>query len=162
MLFGMRLLIETVLDIGVIPFFPKLEKLEIRKEPDILIVDREFGVVVIEVKSINIDQITNINGQQWQLQNSAEINPYQQAEHQLRALISYSDRETALLRKVNGKALVALPQITAEEWQQKGFDKLPDVPPIIFQDQLGKVVLLERIQQANTVISGADLEDVNW
>jgi superfamily I DNA and RNA helicase len=142
------------------PIFSKVG--EIRKEPDILIVDRGFGVVVVEVKSINIDQITNINGQQWQLQNSAEINPYQQAEHQLRALISYSDRETALLRKVNGKALVALPQITAEEWQQKGFDKLPDVPPIIFQDQLGKVVLLERIQQANTVISGADLEDVNW
>jgi len=75
------------------------------------------------------------------LQNTdtTEINPYQQAEHQLRALISYSDRETALWRKVNGRAIVALPQITTEQWQQKGFDQLPDIPPIIFQDQLGKV-----------------------
>ncbi len=144
------------------PIFSKAG--EIRKEPDILIVDREFGVVVIEVKSINIDQIAAINGQQWQLQNTdiTEINPYQQAEHQLRALISYSDRETALWRKVNGRAIVALPQITTEQWQQKGFDQLPDIPPMIFQDQLGKVALIERIQQANIVIPGADLEAKNW
>jgi superfamily I DNA and RNA helicase len=144
------------------PIFSKVG--EIRKEPDILIVDREFGIVVVEVRSINIDQIVAINNQQWQLQNSeiTEINPYQQAEHQLRALISYSDRETALWRKVNGRAIVALPQITAEQWQQKGFDKLPDIPPIIFQDQLGKVGLIERIQEANIVIPGADLEDKDW
>jgi superfamily I DNA and RNA helicase len=144
------------------PIFSKAG--EIRKEPDILIVDREFGVVVIEVKSINIDQIAAINGQQWQLQNTdtTEINPYQQAEHQLRTLISYSDRETALWRKVNGRAIVALPQITTEQWQQKGFDQLPDIPPIIFQDQLGKVALIEQIQQANIVIPGADLEAKNW
>ncbi|WP_071192691.1 ATP-binding domain-containing protein [Trichormus sp. NMC-1] len=144
------------------PIFSKVG--EIRKEPDILIVDREFGVVIIAVKSINIDQIAAINGQKWQLENSdiAETNPYQQAEHQLRALISYSDRETALWRKVNGRTIVALPQITAEQWQQKGFDKSPDCPPIIFQDQLGKVGLLERIQQANIVIPGAELEDKDW
>ncbi|MBD2628255.1 DEAD/DEAH box helicase [Trichormus variabilis] len=144
------------------PIFSKAG--EIRKEPDILIVDREFGVVVIEVKSINIDQIAAINGQQWQLENSdiTETNPYQQAEHQLRALISYSDRETALWRKVHGRTIVALPQITAEQWQQKGFDKLPDCPPIIFQDQLGKVGLLERIQKTNIVIPGTDLEDKDW
>jgi superfamily I DNA and RNA helicase len=144
------------------PIFSKVG--EIRKEPDILIIDREYGVVVIEIKSINIDQIAAINGQIWKLQNfdTTETNPYQQAEHQLRALISYSDRETALWRKVNGKSIVALPLITTEEWQQKGFDKLPDIPPIIFQDQLGKVGLLEKVQQANIVIPGADLEDKDW
>ena len=31
-----------------------------RKEPDILIVDRELGLIVIEVKSIKISQIVNI------------------------------------------------------------------------------------------------------
>ncbi|MEA5576721.1 DEAD/DEAH box helicase [Anabaena sp. UHCC 0451] len=144
------------------PIFSKVG--EIRKEPDILIVDREFGVIVISIKSINIEQIANINGQQWQLENSdiTAINPYQQAEHQLRALISYSDRETALWRKINGRAIVALPQITAEQWQQKGFDQLPDLPPIIFQDQLGKVSLLEQIQQANIVIPGENIEDKDW
>ena len=137
---------------------------ETRKEPDILIIDREFGIIVIEVKSLNIDQIANINGQQWQLQNidTTETNPHQQAEHQLRALISYSDREPALWRKVNGKAIVALPQITTEQWQQKGFDKIPDLPPIIFQDNLGKVRLIESIHQAHNIIPGTDLEDKDW
>lgn len=132
------------------PLFSKVG--EIRKEPDILIVDREFGVIVIAVQSINIDQIANIT----------EINPYQIAEHQLRALISYSDKESALWRKVNGRAIIALPQITEEQWQQKGFEQLPNLPAMIFQDQLGKVGLLERIQKANIVIPGENIEDKDW
>jgi len=144
------------------PIFSKVG--EIRKEPDILIADREFGLVVIEVKSVTIEQIISIEGGNWQFQNfdTTEGNPYQQAEHQLRALIGYSDREPAIRHKVNGKAIVALPLITQEQWQQKGFDKLPNCPPIIFQDQLGKVGLLERIQQSPFVIPGENLEDKDW
>lgn len=144
------------------PIFSKVG--EIRKEPDILIADREFGLVVIEVKSVTIEQIISIEGGNWQFQNfdTTEGNPYQQAEHQLRALIGYSDRERAIRHKVNGKAIVALPLITQEQWQQKGFDKLPNCPPIIFQDQLGKVGLLERIQQSPFVIPGENLEDKDW
>ncbi|MFM7367780.1 MAG: DNA/RNA helicase, partial [Sphaerospermopsis kisseleviana] len=137
---------------------------ETRKEPDILIVDREFGVLVIAVQSLNIDQITNINRQTWQLQNSdvTEINPYQIVEHQLRSIISYSDREAALWRKINGRAIIALPHITSQQWQEKGFHELPDIPPIIFQDQLGKAGLIERINQANIIIPGENIEDKNW
>ena len=144
------------------PIFSKVG--EIRKEPDILIADREFGLVVIEVKSVTIDQIVSIEGENWQFQNfdTTESNPYQQAEHQLRALIAYSDRERAIWRKVSGKAIVALPLITQEQWQQKGFDKLPNCPPIIFQDQLGKVGLLEHIQQFPFVVTGENLEDKDW
>ncbi|NET71045.1 MAG: ATP-binding domain-containing protein [Sphaerospermopsis sp. SIO1G2] len=137
---------------------------EIRKEPDILIVDREFGVIIIAVKSINIDQITNINGQNWQLQNTdvTEINPYKIVEHQLRALISYSDREPALWRKINGRAIVALPHITSQQWQEKGFENLSDIPSIIFQDQLGKSSLLENIDKSHITIPGNSIEDKDW
>ena len=134
---------------------------EMRKEPDILIVDRELGLIVIEVKSVTIDQIVEVNGHLWQFQNfyTTEANPYQQAERQLRALISYCDREPAIWRKVTGRVLVALPLITAEQWQQRGFDQLPSCPPIIFQDQMGKVNFLERIQDAAPVVPGEYLED---
>lgn len=144
------------------PIFSKVG--EIRKEPDILIADREFGLVVIEVLPVTIDQIVAINDDIWQLQNYhiAEANPYQRAEHQLRALIAYTDRERAIWRRVTGRSLVALPLITQEQWQQKGFDQLPNSPPVIFQDQLGKVGLLERIQQISCVVSGESLEDKDW
>src|SRR5689334_21470513 len=50
------------------PIFSKVG--ERRKEPDILIADRELGLVVIEVKCLTIDQIVAVDGHLWQLQNS--------------------------------------------------------------------------------------------
>ncbi|MGB7443212.1 MAG: ATP-binding domain-containing protein [Coleofasciculaceae cyanobacterium] len=144
------------------PIFSKVG--EIRKEPDILIVERELGLVVIEVKSLTIEQIVSIDGHLWQLQNfySKEANPYQQAERQLKAVMGYCDREELIWRKVTGKAMVALPLITQEEWQQRGFDQLPSSPEIIFQDQLAKASFLERIQQAAPVVPGEELNDEQW
>lgn len=144
------------------PIFSKVG--EIRKEPDILIVDRDLGLVAIEVKSVRIDQIVEINEEGWQFQNfyTIEANPAQQAERQLRALIAYCDREPAIWRKVMGRAIIALPLITQEEWQQRGFDQLPNCPSIIFQDQLSKVSLLDRIQQSPPVVPGEYLDEEQW
>lgn len=112
---------------------------DFRKEPDILIVDFELGVTVIEVKAVAIDQIRGISGHRWDFQNfyTTGGNPYQQAEHQLYALLGYCDRETALRGKVSGRALVALPLISQQQWHDKEFNKLPSCPPIVFQDDLG-------------------------
>jgi superfamily I DNA and RNA helicase len=144
------------------PIFSKVG--EIRKEPDILIVDRELGLVVIEIKAITIDQIVAVDDGKLQLQNAdtTEANPYQQAEHQLRALIAYCDRESAIWRKVTGRAIAALPLITQEQWQQKGFDQVENSPSVIFEDQLGKVGLIERIQNTSVVVPGQNLEDKDW
>ncbi|NEO29765.1 MAG: ATP-binding domain-containing protein [Symploca sp. SIO3C6] len=144
------------------PIFSKLG--DIRKEPDILIIDRELSIIVIEVKSITIDQIVAIDGHLWQFQNfyTTEASPYQQAERQLRALIAYCDREPPIWRKVTGRAIVALPLITQEQWQQRGFEQLPSCPPIIFQEQLSKVACLERIQQSAPVVPGENLDDQQW
>jgi superfamily I DNA and RNA helicase len=118
------------------PIFSQVGKT--RKEPDILIADRQLGLIIIEVKSIAIEQIVSIAGHRWQLQNfyTQQIRPYEQAENQLFALLGYSDREPNLRRQVHGRAIVALPKITQIQWQQKGLDKLPSCPPILFQDCL--------------------------
>lgn len=144
------------------PLFSKFG--EIRKEPDILIVDRELSLVIIEVKSVKIDQIVAVNGQEWEFQNfsTAETNPYQQAENQLYALLGYCDREPAIRRQVGARAIIALPLITEAEWQQKEFDKLPNCPPIIFKDHLGKLALTERIKRAPVVVEGEEIEDEQW
>ncbi|MEB3181856.1 MAG: ATP-binding domain-containing protein [Nostocaceae cyanobacterium] len=144
------------------PIFYKVG--EIRKEPDILIADREWGLIVLEILPVNIDKIISVDEENWQLQNcdTTTTNPAQRAENQLRALISYADREPAIWRKVTGRAMIALPLITQEQWQQKGFDQVPNCPAIIFQDQLGKVGLIERIQQTFPTVTGENLEDKDW
>jgi superfamily I DNA and RNA helicase len=142
---------------------------EVRKEPDILIIDRELGLVAIEVLPVTISQIVAISADSWQLQDfeTAEVKPYQLIEHQLRALIAYSDREPAIWRKVYGRAIIALPHITQEEWQERGFQQLPDTQHILFQNQLdveiGNCTSLQNcISQVQPIVPGENLEEKDW
>jgi superfamily I DNA and RNA helicase len=171
------------------PIFSKVGKS--RKEPDILIADAQLGLVVIEIKSVKIEQILTIRGHRWEFQNfyTTSSNPYEQAENQLFALLGYGDREPLLRRKVSGRALVCLPSITEEDWYNSGFYQLPSCPPIIFQDQLQGAEergslnsqalpalmplrkaglgesnnnLLQLIQQTTPIIKGFPLTDEQW
>ena len=47
------------------PIFSRTGEGGTRKEPDILILDRELGVVVIEVKGLRCEQIERIDGHRW-------------------------------------------------------------------------------------------------
>ncbi|BDA71871.1 pentapeptide repeat protein [Calothrix sp. PCC 7716] len=144
------------------PIFSKTG--ETRKEPDILIVDKSEGIIIIEVKAITIDQIVSINGHQWSVKNfySNTINPYQQAENQLYAILGYADREPDIRRQVTGRVVVALPLIDEKDWIARGFDKLPSCPPIIFKNQLGAVTILKRIVSATPVTRGVSLNNEQW
>jgi len=111
---------------------------ENRKEPDIFIVDRELGLITIEVKGILIDQITSINGHKWTIKDLYDYsyeNPYEQAENQLWAIINHCNNEPAIRNRISGRSLVALPLIAEDQWLQKGFDRLPSCPPIIFKSK---------------------------
>jgi superfamily I DNA and RNA helicase len=144
------------------PIFSK--RGEFRKEPDILIADRELGLTIIEVKSVTIDQIVGINGHQWQLQNfyTSYCNPYEQGENQLFALMGYCESEPALRHHIGGRVLLALPLVTEQQWQQRGLDRLPSCPPILFKNHLSAVTLLKKIQQTPPIESGMQLDDKQW
>ena len=144
------------------PIFSKTG--ESRKEPDIFIVDKELGLIVIEVQSISINQITKVDGHLWQYQDFyvPNGNPYQQAENQLYAILGYCDKEPEIRRKVRGRSLVSLPLITEKQWQEKRFDILPNCPPIIFQDQLGEKTLIKVIENTPPVQTGKNLDETEW
>ncbi len=136
-----------------------------RKEPDILIADTELGIIIIEVKSITIDQIVNIQGHRWQYQNyyAHYGNPYQQAENQLFSLLEYFKNEPSLNQKITARVVIALPNITENQWQMRGFDKLPSNPPILFQEQLTSAPIIYHYLQAITpVIKGDKVNEVQW
>lgn len=141
------------------PIFSQVGKT--RKEPDILIADFELGLIIIEVKSIKIDRIVAIQGHRWEFSNfyTSHANPYQQAENQLFALLGYCDRESLLRRKVNGRVIIALPLITENQWQSKGFHLLPSCPPILFKEHFK---LLDRIKQTPPIIKGETLNEKQW
>jgi superfamily I DNA and RNA helicase len=145
------------------PIFSQTGKF--RKEPDILIADIELGLIIIEVKSITIQQIVNINGHRWEYQNfyTKFGNPYQQGENQLFALLDYTKKQPFLNKQIEGRVLIALPYISQEEWQKRGFDQLPTNPPILFSNHLDNLSLtLPRIEQTFPVISGNQLNHKKW
>ncbi len=135
-----------------------------RKEPDILIADYQLGMIVIEVKAIGIEQLVSINGHRWQYQNfyTQYGNPYQQAERQLFALLEYCDREPLLRQKVKATVAIALPYITQLQWRQKGFDRLPNSPPILFQEHLAEANLVARLTAQTPVVLGEVLTTTQW
>lgn len=161
---------EIVLPIGAIRFSRNWEGF-VRK-PDILIVDAEWGLIIIEVKSITIEQILGIRGHCWELQESytTQSNPYQQAEHQLFALLEYCHLETILRRGVAGRVLVALPRILESQWRYRGFDLLPSCPPILFREDLiigsaesgEKLGLIERIKTAPLLAKAGEMSPEQW
>lgn len=136
-----------------------------RQEADILIADFTLGLIVIEVKGIRIEQIESIHGHWWQYQNfyTSKGNPYQQAETQLFSLLEYIAVEPSLLNKVPGRVMVALPLITQQQWQERGFSQLPSNPPILFQEQFSQSsLLLQHLQATPPVIKGGELETPQW
>jgi superfamily I DNA and RNA helicase len=138
---------------------------QIRKEPDILICDRHLGLIVIEVKSITIDRIVSIDGHLWQYRDfySDYGNPYQQAENQLFALLDYTKNEPCLHDRITARAIVSLPFITSQQWQDRGFNNVPFNPPIIFQDNLECAAdLIETIVQINPIVKGEKISPADW
>lgn len=133
-----------------------------RYESDILLLDREYGAVVIEVKSYGIHNITNIQGHVWEHPETfytQRSEPYNQAERQLRVIMELFDKYPDTKGKIKGKALIALPNITEAEWKSKYFDRLENMPPIIFKDQMGKAVLRRTIREAINIQGGVDMTD---
>lgn len=136
-----------------------------RKEPDILLLDKKLGITIIEVKGIMIDQIVAIRGHKWVYQDfyMGEGNPYQQAENQMDSLMEWVKEKDGLSDRISKRILVALPYITKAEWEERGFERLPSNPPILFKEDLcNEKVFLEKV--TTTFLSRTDksLTENEW
>ncbi|EOO12793.1 NERD domain-containing protein [Bacillus cereus] len=72
-----------------------------KREIDILLVDRDIGVTVIEVKGINIKQIQGIQGHIWHVTKdyyASKGEPFNQAEQQLNMLCDDIEKKDSLIR----------------------------------------------------------------
>ena len=108
----------------------------ITKKPDFIILHPIWGLNVIEVKGCSIEQIEDIEGNTWYMQDYAEdeMMPYSTAENKM---YSIRDRmklyKNGILRnqkgecKIWGRAFVGLPYINEPEWRHR-FGEHPSAP----------------------------------
>lgn len=108
-----------------------------RKEIDILLVDRNTGISVIEVKGLYIDQIKSIKGHVWYYQNfyTEQSEPYSQAEGQMYKLGNEINKRLPF-KDISHRAVVALPRITRKDWEDRGFHQMIHNPPILFKEDI--------------------------
>jgi superfamily I DNA and RNA helicase len=140
-----------------------------RREPDILILHRQWGLYIIECKGCKIDNIERIDGPAWIMKDwhSSKETPYTQAEDQMWAVLGKFRQESALRRGredlITGHVFIGLPFITRREWEDKGLDLSPAVPStIIFADDLEPLALRKRLQEIPAEEKQEHLTDEQW
>ncbi|WP_052195349.1 DEAD/DEAH box helicase [Deinococcus radiopugnans] len=136
----------------------------VMREPDILILDRVLGLIVIEVKSLRDGQLLRIDGHTWSVQEyvTKTIQPYEQARQQVQALLNRLHVEPALVDTVPSRALVGLPFMSRRWWESSGFARLPSSPPCLFAEDLTPEHLLNLVQRAPSIQARTTLDDATW
>ena len=150
---------REVLGYSRYPLFSRVG--ERRKEPDILLLDKEYGFIIIEVKSYSIHNIKDIEPNLWTIENSYEktVNPVAQAEDYLYSIKSKFEMDRNIRHQLRGKSFVALPNVTKEEWKSKEFDEKIDTRMLLFKNDLTKMQLLKKIDSQPYLINYGKLDD---
>ncbi|WP_412030361.1 ATP-binding domain-containing protein [Deinococcus yunweiensis] len=134
------------------------------REPDLLIADPELGLVVMEVKSLPLDMIAGVSGYRWNLSRpyygKDHLNPYEQARKQAHVLGELAVRK-GQLPQLATRAIVALPLITREAWDERFGHLLSDVP-MLFADQMTPAKLRSALERTPPVRYGEPLDDAAW
>jgi len=147
------------------------------REPDFLILHKEYGLVVVEVKGYDIKNIDRIVGQNWYLQGTqqSKAQPYSQARDQAFFVRSYFQREQRLCDDrgrclIPATALVALSNITRSEWKDAGFESNPsqrvlladDLTPSSLQQQFDNLPVNDSLSEetyrdARAILTGGEV-----
>jgi superfamily I DNA and RNA helicase len=112
---------------------------ETRREPDIIVLHRLYGICVVEVEGCEIGNLAEVSPNQWTMRkwNEEIIDPIARAEDMSFAIkrIVESHRD---LRKIpiHIDFKVALPKIERSEWIAKGFDQIDCDDRLWFRDDV--------------------------
>lgn len=136
-----------------------------RREPDFLVVSRKFGIWVFECKGAHLENIREIQGQEWVMQRwyNERMSPIQQAEDQMFEIKNLVERR----RELRGLGLVfdyrvVLPFIKASAWEAAGFAQNPSARGVVLTgDQLARKALRQEIKTHGLAYM-PDLSDEQW
>lgn len=133
------------------------------READILLVDKELGIIVIEVKGLVVNQVTKMVGHTWMYEGfyTEEGSPYLQAKNQMELLCKIIDSNCLLSNKdITKRVFVALPQILETDWK---FNGRPHNPPILFQNDLSSTpTFFDKISSKFLSVSNETISDEDW
>jgi superfamily I DNA and RNA helicase len=146
--------------------FPVFKKTgNLLREPDILLLHRQYGLWVFEVKGCQIGNIQTIQGHEWQMNDWYEetSTPVMQAEDGMFAVKGKLEQCREIRDLVWTSFRVALPDVKRSGWQSRGFDSLASSQGVVWvYEDLTPVALKQGISNAakdrQKVLSDAEWE----
>lgn len=137
------------------PIFSK--RGENNKEPDITIIDRELGIIVLEVLDYKKDDLLNAQYDRWDFNDGSSSSPVYDAEDKLYSIkgLYYGNRK---IRGIKETAAVVLPKVKSKNWRADNFDDRK----VVFKDQLSKKSFLNRIEEIKTVEGSRTINSEAW
>ncbi|GMU00600.1 hypothetical protein KH5H1_47200 [Corallococcus caeni] len=144
------------------PFFETRGRF--RHEPDILMLHRDLGLLIIEVKDLQARHVSRMEGHTWHMADwhKGIEEPYAQAEAQMWSALKRFNSVPLLHDRLKHHALVALPNVPRAEWAAKGFTLLPCNPAILHKDELGPVTLRRRLGDFAGTAGRSRLTNEEW
>lgn len=121
------------------------------REPDILMLHREYGLWVFECKGCAVHNIHSIQGRDWHMNDwyAETIQPSAQAEDQMFALKNKFESNRDIRGKLAFNFRVALPEVQRKSWEKKGFHELPAAGGVLVYEDLTPAALKKHIQAAH-------------
>lgn len=136
-----------------------------RREPDFLVVTRRFGIWVFECKGARLDNIEEINGQEWVMRRwyAERMSPVQQTEDQMFEVKALVERDRALRSLgIVFDYRVLLPFISPSEWDASGFAANPSARGVVLVgEQMDRPGLRSELRE-HGLAHMPELTDAQW
>lgn len=148
--------------------FPIFSADRSRREPDILIVHRQWGIYVIDCKGYTIDNIESIEGKTWNLIDwkCTIEKPVSEAEDQLYAVLGKFKTDSRLRRGrddlIQGHIFIGLPNITRSQWRERGLSFPSASFKLIFSDDLEPTTLRIKLLETFDEEKQDPITDEQW
>lgn len=132
--------------------------------PDIFVLSRRYGAIVIECKGCEINNIYAIHNIVWQMENwyKPEITPISQVESQKFEIQKFLREKLQQPQRLRFRVMVALPFVKCAEWIDKGFAEDGAVEPVAFTENLTVEGFLAWLDQRQSENPQPHLTDTEW
>jgi hypothetical protein len=132
--------------------------------PDIFVLSRRYGAIVIECNGCEINNIYAIHNTVWQMEDwyKPEITPVPQVENQKLEVQRLLRKKLQHSEKLRFRVMVALPFIKYAEWADWGFAEEDAVEPVALAENLTVDGFLAWLDQRQLESPQPHLTDAEW
>lgn len=140
--------------------YPLLNKTGVTYSDDIIIVlDKIYGILAFDIKEYGINDVIKIGENSWVVNNGPTkfLNPNLQSKHIFSNFTMQLNVSKCLRYKMTYNYFLVLPNISEQQWKERGYTKITSDINILFKDDINSDLFMAKVIKINYIES----EDYN-